>query len=57
MYIISYIQDVDTVNRNDLNIHRLQYLNPVLKYRYIIYIQYLHTDIYIIYIQYLQYIQ
>ena len=68
MYIISYIQDVDTVAKYTYNIYiqyrntdiyniYIQYLNPVLKYRYIIYIQYLHTDIYIIYIQYLQYIQ
>jgi len=66
MYIISYIQDVDTVAKYTYNIYiqyrntdiyniYIQYLNPVLKYRYIIYIQYLHTDIYIIYIQYIQY--
>ena len=54
MYIISYIQDVDTVAKYTYNIYiqyrntdiyniYIQYLNPVLKYRYIIYIQYLHT--------------
>ena len=58
MYIISYIQDVDTVAKYTYNIYiqyrntdiyniYIQYLNPVSKYRYIIYIQYLHTDIYI----------
>ena len=56
MYIISYIQDVDTVAKYTYNIHTVSKSCIEIQV-YIIYIQYLHTDIYIIYIQHLQYIQ